>query len=364
MKKVSISAGKLRGLIRIADKEGRFRIMGMGAQATLRRALAQAVGKDVAGISFEDIAAFKRSVIEVLSDYFSVVSVDPIYGYPSCIKYLSRYAGLILSIEKRGYESVGEKSVERKTHLLPEWVPGKAKRAGADAVKLIIYYRKEVSRQVFEYQRSIAKDVGNQCERYDIPYILEIMSYPVRKNEQIDNLAFAQNIPAIVIDYAKEFSQPEYKADILKIEFPANLKYCKEFSHGEFDGKRRKAAYSLSEIKDFCKNITDSSSVPWIVLSGGVGIEEFLIKVKIATDYGASAFLGGRAIWEGAVQLYPDVDKMENWLSTNGVDIFHKLQQASQNAIPYFNHRKFGSLVNIEIDLAGEHWYVDYGDFT
>lgn len=175
-----ISGGKLIGIKAIADEEGKFRIMGVGAQDTLRKLLAQFTGQTPQKIRFQDITTCKKSVIEVLSYQFSAVSTDPMYGYPSSVKYLSGHIGLILSVEKRGYQFAEEESKERKTELLPDWSVGKAKRAGADAIKLIIYYRKEASKQVREHQRSIARDIGNECKRYDIPYILEIMSYPLK----------------------------------------------------------------------------------------------------------------------------------------------------------------------------------------
>jgi tagatose-1,6-bisphosphate aldolase len=43
--------------------------------------------------------------------------------------------------------------------------------------------------------------------------------------------------------------------------------------------------------------------VPWTLLSAGVGFEEFVKRVGIALDNGASGFIAGRAIWGEAAAL-------------------------------------------------------------
>jgi len=326
--------------------------------------LARMAGKKEEDITSRDMATCKKLIIKSLSPFYSAISTDPVYGYPSCIKYIPKDTGLILSIEDTGYEPAGETGRERKSKFMSEWGVDKAKRAGADAVKLIIYYRKEVSSKIKEHQKKMAKKVGEECEKYDILYILEIMSYPLFEDEIKDNTNYARNLPEIVTDYTEEFSKPEYRVDILKIDFPADLKYCAEFAKGEFDGRKRKALYTIQDVKDLCRKISDISSVPWVILSGGSGIKEFLIKVKIATENGASGFLGGRPLWQGAISFYPDVDKMEEWLMTSGVENFKKLLKVSENATPWFSHKKFESFANIELEDGGESWHKNYQSFT
>jgi len=360
MKEVKISGGKLQGFKRVTTREGKFIMMGVGARDTLRKMLAEVTGKKKEKITFKDMAICKKSIMKILSPFYSAVSTDPIYGYPSSIKYIPKDTGLILSVEETGYQAVGETKRERKSSFISGWNVNKVKRAGADAAKLIIYYRKEVKEEVREHQKKMARKIGEECERYDILYILEIMSYPLLEDEIRDRLNYAKRLPEIVIDYVKEFSKPEYNVDILKIDFPADLKYCTEFAKGEFDGKKRRAIYSLREIENLCKTIRDISSVPWIILSGGVGIKEFLIKVKLASDNGASGFLGGRPLWQEAIKFYPDAGKMEEWLITGGVDNFQKLLRASENATPWFSHKKFESFASIELKDGGENWHKNY----
>jgi len=62
--------------------------------------------------------------------------------------------------------------------------------------------------------------------------------------------------------------------------------------------KRERSSFSIDDAYEFCESITQTSRVPWVILSAGVDIEEFLINVEIASDSGASGFLAGRAVWK------------------------------------------------------------------
>ena len=144
------------------------------------------------------------------------------------------------------------------------------------------------------------------------------------------------------------------------MEFPANLKFTKEYCQGEFDGVKREPVYDLSEIKDFCKEVTALAGVPWVILSAGVEIDEFVENVRIATKAGASGFLGGRAIWQGCAQYYPDKEAMGEWLTTSGVNNFKRLHEVFQEAAPYFEHSQFKGYPNLSLEKKGEAWYQQY----
>ncbi|RKY62134.1 MAG: hypothetical protein DRP99_05985, partial [Candidatus Latescibacterota bacterium] len=146
----------------------------------------------------------------------------------------------------------------------------------------------------------------------------------------------------------------------LKVEFPADLKYTEEYCHGTFDGKKRKALYDLDEVEDFCRRVDEACGVPWVILSAGVGIEEFLVNVELASEAGASGFLGGRAIWQGCTKFYPDVEAMEKWLATSGADNFKRLHEASRNAVPWYEHRRFGGYPNVSLAGGDREWYRNY----
>lgn len=145
----------------------------------------------------------------------------------------------------------------------------------------------------------------------------------------------------MVIRSAEEFSKPQYQVDILKLEFPADLKRAREFSSGAFDGREREPAYTLAEVRQFCRQLDQAAGTPWVILSAGVDISEFLVQLELATEAGASGFLCGRAIWKDAIDLYPDLRQMEQWLADRGAYNFLRANAYAQRALPWFSHRRF-----------------------
>ena len=66
----------------------------------------------------------------------SAILTDPTYGLNAAMQ-MSPKAGLLLALEKSGYS--GDASY-RKTELIPSWTPEKIRKAGASAVKFMVYY--------------------------------------------------------------------------------------------------------------------------------------------------------------------------------------------------------------------------------
>lgn len=52
-----------------------------------------------------------------------------------------------------------------------------------------------------------------------------------------------------------------------------------------------------------CAELSETCSIPWVVLSAGVSYETYLRRVNIACQAGASGVAAGRAIWKEAVNL-------------------------------------------------------------
>jgi tagatose 1,6-diphosphate aldolase len=94
---------------------------------------------------------------------------------------------------------------------------------------------------------------------------------------------FAQRLPEMVIETARQIT--DLPVDVLKAEFPADLKYEKDPDH----------------LSEYCRQLDKAAQVPWVILSAGVDYDTFKLQVKLACKAGASGFLGGRAIWQEAL---------------------------------------------------------------
>ncbi|HOC52747.1 MAG TPA: tagatose 1,6-diphosphate aldolase [Caldisericia bacterium] len=358
-----LTPGKFKGLKKLADETGRFRMLAIDQRGSLRKMLSKATGKDGKDITYQDMALAKWLVIDNLSPYFSATLTCPQYGLPEGIRFLDRDSALLLAIEESGTKDGGYKNREKLTNILDGWSVEKIKRAGADAVKLLLHYRPDSSKEIKERQENIVKMVGAEAKRLDFPFVLEPMSFPFKDDEVENEANFIRRKPEIVVKTVEEFSKEEYGVDILKLEFPVDLKFVDEFSYGAFDEKEREAVFSIDDAYEFCESITQTSRVPWVILSAGVDIEEFLINVEIASESGASGFLAGRAVWKEFTKFFPNIADMNLWLKTTGVERYYKLVDVSVRAMPYFEHPLFQSLANLRIEDEGEEWYLKYKEF-
>jgi tagatose 1,6-diphosphate aldolase len=124
-----------------------------------------------------------------------------------------------------------------------------------------------------------------------------------------------------------------------------------------FDGREREPVYDLNQVRDACRRLDEASAVPWVILSAGVGIHEFVVSVDLAAQAGCSGFLCGRAIWQEAVERYPNLDEMEDYLLEDGAINFLRCNAAAEKALPWFDHRKFNGIDNIAVAHRSPEWY-------
>jgi tagatose 1,6-diphosphate aldolase len=121
----------------------------------------------------------------------------------------------------------------------------------------------------------------------------------------------------------------------------SNLKWTKEFSSAAFDGSERQAVYKLSEVRQFCHQLNEAAGVPWVILSTGVDVEGFLVQGDLATAAEGSGILCGQAIWKDAIGLYPDMTKIQDWLSTYGGYTFVRANAYVHRALPWSCHHRY-----------------------
>lgn len=351
-----ISSGKLRGLMKLADASGRFKMMAIDQRGSMVTKLAEVLGIEKTDVKYSDVASLKTLITRILAPNSTAVLTDPIYGHPYSVTEIPRDVALLLAYEESGYVSEGVSENERLSNPIDNWTIEKAQRAGADAIKLLAYYHPDASKVTLQHQQDFVRHVGDECEKQDLPFLLELVSYALEGTTK--SVEFAKQKPDLVIRSVQEFTDPSYKVDILKLEFPADLKYTSDYKDSAFyEGD---SAYDLSEVRDICQKLDATSTLPWVILSAGVDIEEFIENVKLATAAGASGFLCGRAIWKDAVQFYPDNAAVTQFLENEATTNFHNANTAAENALPWFEHQHFGGVENIQLAKQSENWHQEY----
>ncbi len=331
MKRLSI--GKIRGLQQIANPDGMLTICAMDHRGSLR----SMINEDNPGeVDYGEMVKRKLELCSSLAKHASAVLLDPIFGAAQCISHsiLPNDTGLLVSIEASGYSGGTE---NRLTKILDEWSVEKIKRMGASAVKILVYYRPDL-KQLADEQLNTVNKVALECIKYDLPFLVEPMSYPI--GDEINNpREFAAVREQLVIQTARDMTA--LPIDVLKAEFPADLRYKTD----------------KTELIELCHQLDASSQVPWVILSRGVDFDFFYQQVEIASQAGASGFLGGRAIWQEAMQI-DDTQKRVHFLSTVATDRLKRLNEvANKYALPWY--KKLGISAH-ELTQTSENWYKEY----
>jgi tagatose 1,6-diphosphate aldolase len=120
----------------------------------------------------------------------------------------------------------------------------------------------------------------------------------------------------------EEFARPVYKVDVLKVEFPV-VAGAPEWTRAEALAWYREADAA-------------AAGVPYIYLSAGVGIGEFLGSLELAAESGAkwSGVLCGRAGWQDGAAAYVRGGRaaLDAWLATEGAANWRRIGAALAGA--------------------------------
>lgn len=307
---MKITPGKLAGLKAVSTEAGTIAAAAMDQRGSLKKALAKESGRDVTDAMMEE---FKGAVTEVLTPHASAILLDPEWGIaPS--KQRSKNAGLLLAYEESGYDNTRP---GRLPDLLPHWSVRRLKAAGADCVKVLLYYTPLDTPEVNEEKHAFVERIGDECRTNDIPFFLEFVGYDVGGGDE-KGLEFAKLKPEVVTGSMAEFTQERYGVDVMKVEIPVNMKFVE--GAASYTGQR---AYSREEALDHFRASAAVASKPFIYLSAGVSNAEFTESLELAAASGVrwAGVLCGRATWKEGIPVYAKegVDAFRRWLESEGV---------------------------------------------
>ncbi|HEY8416669.1 MAG TPA: tagatose 1,6-diphosphate aldolase [Limnochordales bacterium] len=331
---MAVSMGKLRGLQQVSTDAGIFAILACDQRGALTRMMEKA-GR--APITYESVVQMKQDIVAPLAPHATGVLLDPEYGAAQLITRgaVPGRVGLVVALEATGYE---DREGDRLTRLLDSWSVAKIKAMGAAAVKLLVYYnpRREAAAA---HQRQLVAQVARECQAYDIPFMLEPVTYPSRDG---DEEGFAREKPDLVVETARHFS--EFAVDLLKMEFPLHPKA------GDDPGLWREA----------CQRLDEACRVPWALLSAGVDFDTYCRQLEAACRAGASGFVAGRAIWREAVEIIDEGARQEFLSRTMPA----RIQQLSAIAAAYGRPWWARASHAYSAADAPPDWYARYSGFT
>jgi tagatose 1,6-diphosphate aldolase len=340
MATVKMTRGKFNGITACADARGVIAAAAMDQRGSLQKAIAKARGEG-ASVTAEDLTQFKTAVTKVLTRHASAILLDPEYGLPA-LAYKDPKAGVLLAYEKTGYDATVP---GRLPDLLSEWSVRRLVEAGANAIKILLYYNPDEPASINTIKHAFIERVGAECQALDVPFFLE----PVYYDDALDSkgIELARRKPANVARIMAEFSQPRYGVDVLKVEIPVNLQFVE--GTRAFAGT---AAYTRQEALRHFREAASAASKPFIYLSAGVSDEVFRESLELAAEAGTnfSGVLCGRATWQDGIPVFArqGYAALEAWLEDRGVRNIEALNAVlAQGAKPWWTI--YGGRENIEV---------------
>jgi tagatose 1,6-diphosphate aldolase len=324
---MKITPGKLAGLKRVSNERGVIAAAAMDQRGSLQKSLAKEKGSEVGDAMMEE---FKILVTEVLTPHASAILLDPEWGLPAS-KRRAKNAGLLLAYEKTGYDKTGP---GRLPDLLDHWSARRLKEAGADCVKILLYYSPLDPKGINDRKHAWVERLGDECRANDIPFFLEFVGYEEGVDEKA--LAYAKKKPQIVIESMKEFSKERYGVDVLKVEVPVNMKYVEGAK--AYGGEK---AYSKQEAMEMFRKAASVASKPFIYLSAGVSNSEFTESLELAAEAGVrfNGVLCGRATWKNGIPVYAKqgAEAFRKWLQDEGVRNINNVNERLKAATSWYS---------------------------
>ena len=324
---MNLSPGKLWGMRRMADADGRFRMTAVDQRPPIKGPIAKHHGTEEA--PWEEVARFKTLLIETLQGESSAMLLDPHFAIPMGIDRLDPAKGLIVTLEDSLFE---ETPGGRLSSEIDDWSVGKIKRMGGDAVKVLAWYRPDADDAVNQKQRDFTKRIGEACAKYDIPFLFELLVYPLAADahQTTDYIELQGKKAGDVLASVEEFAKPDYGVDVFKLESPINAADVPE----QHD----------SEVQAVFDEMGRLAGRPWVMLSAGAGKPEFRNVLAHAYRAGASGYLAGRAIWLDAFGHYPDWDAIRSGLDGDGNAYMREINALTKaEAMPWHAHAVFGA---------------------
>jgi tagatose 1,6-diphosphate aldolase len=207
------------------------------------------------------------------------------------------------------------------------------KEAGADCVKILLYYTPFDPKDINDQKHAWVERIGDECRANDIPFFLEFVGYEDGADEK--GLEYAKKKPTIVTESMREFSKDKYGVDVLKVEVPVNMKFVEGVA--SFGGQK---AYTKKEAIDLFHKAASVATKPFIYLSAGVSNAEFSETLELCGESGVkyNGVLCGRATWKDGIAIYAKqgAAAFRKWLETEGVKNINNVNEKLKTASSWF----------------------------
>src|SRR5437660_4873632 len=181
-----VTKGKAKNIDACADQHGIIRAAAMDQRGSLMRE----IGKQGGAGTPESLTEFKTAVTRALTPYATAILMDPEYGLPA-LRAKAPSAGVLLAYERSGYDADPE---NRMPDVLERWTVRRLVEAGANGIKVLIYYDPFDDADLNLRKQIVIERIGAECAASDVPLYVEPLAY---KKGVVDEkgLEFAKKKP-------------------------------------------------------------------------------------------------------------------------------------------------------------------------
>lgn len=326
---MKLSPGKRKGLESVSDSRGVIAALAIDQRDALRKLFSAELKIEKHAVPREQLEEFKSIVVRALSPHASAVLLEPEYGLPAAAHRASS-SGLLMAYEVSGYDPNVPGRIPR---LLEGWSVRRLLDAGADCIKVLLYYALSDAPEIIDGKRAWVERVGWECAGSDVPFFLEIVPYQAGVDEQSPE--FARSKPDILTSAMKEFSQSRYRVDVLKVGVPVTMAYVQGSS--AFGGT---FVHNRTQALDLFRRVAEATTKPFLFLSAGVSNRAFNEALELASEAGVHfcGVLCGRANWKDGVGVFVrgGAEALQKWLETEGVANIQAVNASLRHATPWF----------------------------
>jgi tagatose 1,6-diphosphate aldolase len=325
---MKLSPAKRKRLESVSDSRGVIGALAIDQRDALRSLFSAELKIEKEAVPHEQLEEFKSIVVRCLSPHATAVLLEPEYGLPAAAERAPK-SGLLMAYEVSGYD---RDVPGRLPRLLGGWSVPRLLDAGAQCVKVLLYYALSDAPEIMERKRAWVERVGRECAGCDAPFFLEIVPYQAGMEEKSPE--FARSKADILTRAMQEFSQPRYYVDILKVGVPVTMAYVQGCSAcaGTF-------VHSRKDALELCRRVSEATAKPFLFLSAGVSNRVFNEALELASEAGVRfcGVLCGRATWKDGVGVFihGGAEALQKWLEADGVQNIRAINTSLRHATPW-----------------------------
>ena len=305
--------GKYVHMKRLCSPEGHFNMLALDQRPPIFNIIEKIKKRK---FKYSEVVECKKIISSSLTQFSTATLIDPYFSIPNILNTVKN-KGLIITLEDHKFKEISKGRLSKR---IDKWSVEKIKKIGGDAVKVLVWYRPDANSNSIQHQKKFVEIIGKECEKFDIPFLLELLVFPFKNDPNHTSKYQEHNLKKTdhVIESVYEFSKNKYKVDIFKVECPV---HSYDLDHKNISKKTKQAFRDLSIA---------TNKKPWVMLSAGMIKNTFFKCLNLAYSNQASGYLAGRSIWKEAFDHYPNLNRIKNELNKSASNYMKKINKLTK----------------------------------